>query len=150
VRSAFAGRCDSASMVAKDTFMVSAVEDVAQSSKVFENPTARRFVFPPLPTSSPDPLFAVAGFSATTKGMLSLASLEGSLRCAGPSLAPVSNGVGSVELRIQPTSTRQSSLLFGGLHLGATELGEKLRLSIPASLVSCLSRIAIGRLEKAK
>jgi len=31
-------RCDSASVVTKDTFMVSAVEDVGQSSQVFENP----------------------------------------------------------------------------------------------------------------
>jgi hypothetical protein len=37
VRPAFAGRCDSALVVAKDTFIVSAMEDIAQSSQVFEN-----------------------------------------------------------------------------------------------------------------
>jgi hypothetical protein len=51
-------------------------------------------------------LFAAAGFFATVKGMMSPASLEGSLRSEGPSLAPVSNGVGFVELQIQATSTR--------------------------------------------
>jgi hypothetical protein len=110
----------------------SAMEDVAQSSQVFENPIAPRFVFPPLPTSSPDPLFAAAGFSATVKGMLSSVSLEGSLRSEGPSPTLVSNGVGSVELRIQPTSTKQNSLLYGDLYSRATEPGERIRLSIPA------------------
>jgi len=63
---------------------------------VFENPTAPGFVFPPLLTSSLDPLFVVVGFSAMAKGMMSSASLEGSLKFEGPSLAPVSKGVGSV------------------------------------------------------
>jgi len=63
---------------------------------------APRFVFPPLPTSSLDPLIAADGFFATAKGMLSSASLEGSLRSEGPSSGTVSNGVGSVELRYQP------------------------------------------------
>jgi hypothetical protein len=68
VRSTSAGRCDSTPVVAKDTFMVSAVEDVAQSSQVFENPVAPRFVFPPLPTSSADPLFAATGFFTIAQG----------------------------------------------------------------------------------
>lgn len=80
------------------------VEDVAQSSQVFENPASPRFVLPPLSTSSPNPLFA-AGFFTTVMGMMSPASLEGSLRSEGPSLALVSNGVGFVELQIQATST---------------------------------------------
>jgi hypothetical protein len=103
---------------------------------VFENPTAPGFVFPPLLTSSLDPLFVVVGFSAMAKGMMSSASLEGSLKFVGPSLAPVSNGVGSVELRIQTTSTRQNSLLFGDLYSGAAKLGERIRLSIPTLSVS--------------
>jgi hypothetical protein len=40
------------------------------------------------------------------KGMMSPTSLEGSLRSEEPSSAPVSNGVGFVELQIQATSTR--------------------------------------------
>jgi len=82
------------------------VEDVAQSSQVFENPATPRFVFPPLSTSSPNPLFTAAGFSTMVKGMMSPTSLEGSLRSEEPSSAPVSNGVGFVELQIQATSTR--------------------------------------------
>jgi hypothetical protein len=69
---------------------------------------------------------------------MSSASLEGSLKFEGPALASVSNGVGSLKLRIQPTSTRQNSLLFGKLYSGATELGERIRLSIPTSSVSKL------------
>jgi hypothetical protein len=66
---------------------------------------------------------------------MSSASLEGSLRSEGPSPASVSNGVVSIELRIQPTSIRQNSLLFGDLYSGAIELGERICL-IPTSLVS--------------
>jgi hypothetical protein len=123
-------------VVAKDTFMVSAMEDVDQSSQVFENPIAPRFVFPPLPTSSPNPLFAAADLFATAKGMLSSASLEGSLKSQGASPAPISNGVGSIELQIQPTSTKQNLLLFGVLYSRRTELEERIRLSLPVSLVS--------------
>jgi hypothetical protein len=110
--------------------MVLAVEDVAQSSQVIENPTASRFVFPPYLTSSPDPLVSAAVFSAPAKGMLSSASLEGSLRSEGPSPAPLSNGVGSVEHQFQPTSTRQNTLFLGDSYSRVAELGDRGRLTL--------------------
>jgi hypothetical protein len=85
VWSAFAGWCVSAPTVTVDSVLVSALKDVAQPSHMIENPVAPRFVFPPLPTSYFDPLFYVAMLFAPTTEMLSLASLEVSLKFEGSS-----------------------------------------------------------------
>lgn len=74
-----------------------------------------------MPISSHIPLIAAHGSSATANG---------------PSPGLVSNGFGSVELLNQPTSTRQNSFLFDDTYLGVTDLGERICLSTPASLVS--------------
>jgi hypothetical protein len=100
------------------------LSEVCQSGSSFAGRcdyAAPRFVFPPLPISSHIPLIAAHGSSAMAKG---------------PSPGLVSNDFGSVELRNQPTSTRQNSFLFDDTYLGATDLGERIRLSTPASLVS--------------
>jgi hypothetical protein len=133
VRYAFADGCVSALAVTVDSVLVT-VDHV--KSHMIENLVNPSFVFPPLPTSSSDPLFFAAMLFAPTTKMLSSASLDVPLKSEASSPAPVGFGVGSVEHRIQSTSTRQESFSSGDSFSGAAALGERLRLSTTASSVS--------------
>jgi hypothetical protein len=104
VRFVFTGGYVSNSAFATDTVMVFALEVVAQLSQVVENPVVSRFVFPSLSTSSSDLTFSVAVLFVLSSEVLSLASLEASLRYEGSSLSLVSTVLGFVEHQIQPTS----------------------------------------------
>jgi hypothetical protein len=108
-----------------DSFLVSALEDVAQPSFLIANPIAPRFVLPPSPTFSFDPLFFVAIPLSWTTEMLSSASLEVSLRLGGFTSAPIGVGDGSVVHRIQSSSTRLESFSSDDTFSGAAELGER-------------------------
>jgi len=110
VRYAFTGGCVSTQAVLVDSVLASVLEDVALPSLLIANHVSPRFVFPPSPTFSSDPLFsATIPLSRTTKD----AEEEVSLRSEGSSSAPIGIGDGSVEHRIQSTSTRQISFSSG-------------------------------------